>query len=90
MKFRKLRGNNIDFSTIKITSKKVSEHNLDFRPEKLHRKKYVETIGILDHQNYTERSKWKRPEFFDQRYYIEKVRGNDMEVRQNLVFNVST
>ena len=37
-----------------------------------------------------ERSTWKRRGFFDQRNYIEKVRGNDVEIRQNLVLDVST
>ena len=32
----------------------------------------------------------KQHGFFDQRNYIEKVRGNDMEIRQNLVFDLST
>ena len=32
----------------------------------------------------------KQHGFFDQRNCIEKVRGNDMETRQNLVFDVST
>ena len=32
---------------------------------------------------------WKRRGFFDQRNYIEKVRGNDVEIRRNLAFDVS-
>ena len=47
-------------------------------------------ISISDHRNYVEKSMWKRRGFFDQRNYIEKVRGNDVEIRQNLVFDVST
>ena len=44
----KVRGNNVDFSTIEITSKKeyVGTTRI-FRPSKLHRKKYVETIWIF-------------------------------------------
>ena len=33
---------------------------------------------------------WKPRGFFDQRNYIENVRGNDVEIRRNLVFDVST
>ena len=36
------------------------------------------------------KSTWKRRGFFDQRNYIEKVRGNDAEIDQNLVFDVLT
>ena len=44
----KLRGNNVDFSTIEITSKKEYVGTTwIFRPSKLHRKKYVETIWIF-------------------------------------------
>ena len=30
------------------------------------------------------KSTWKRRGFLDQRNYIENVRGNDVEIRQNL------
>ena len=53
---KKVRGNDVDFSSIEITSKK---------------------------------SMWKQRGFFDHRNYVEKVRGNDVEIRQNLVFDVS-
>ena len=33
---------------------------------------------------------WKQRGFFDQRNYIQKVRGNEVEIRRNLVFEVST
>ena len=33
---------------------------------------------------------WKRREFFDQRKSIEKVRGSDVEIRENSAFDVST
>ena len=73
---KKARGSKVGFSTIEITSKMYVETRWIFRPSKLHRKKYVETT--------------KRREFFDQRNYIEKVRGNDVEIRRNLVFDVPT
>ena len=40
-------GNNVDFSTIEITPKKVRENNTVFSTSKLHRKKYVETTWIF-------------------------------------------
>ena len=46
--------------------------------------------GFSDQQNYIEKSTSKRGGFFDQRNYIEKVRGNDLKIRQNLVFNIWT
>ena len=36
------------------------------------------------------KSMWKQRRFFDPQNYIEKVRGNDMEICRNLVFDVST
>ena len=32
----------------------------------------------------------KRRGFFDHQNYVEKVLGNEVEIRQNLVFDVST
>ena len=29
---------------------------------------------------------WKQHEFFEQRNYIEKARGHDVEIRRNFVF----
>ena len=55
-KLHRKSGNNVDFSTSEITSKKLLENEVDF---------------------------------FDEPSYIEKVRGNDMEIRRNLVFDVS-
>ena len=46
--------------------------------------------GFFDHRNYIEKSSWKQRGFFDHRNYIEKVRRNEMEVRRNLAFDVST
>ena len=45
---------------------------------------------FLDHRNCIKKITWKRRGFFDQRNYIEKVGGNDVEIHQNLVFDVST
>ena len=87
----KIRGNNVDFPAIEITSKKVRGNNVDFLSSKITLIKvrgnnvYFSTIEI-----YIEKSTWKQCGFFDHRNYIEKVRGNDVEIRRNLVFDVST
>ena len=44
---KNVNGNNVDFSTIEITPKKVRENNTVFSTSKLHRKKYVETTWIF-------------------------------------------
>ena len=43
-------------------------------------------------KNYVEsiKSMWKQHGFFNQQYYIKKVRGNDVKICQNLVFDVNT
>ena len=41
----------------------------------------METTWIFDQLNYIENSTWQRRGFSDKRNYIEKVRGNDVEVR---------
>ena len=46
--------------------------------------------GFFHHRNYIEKSMWKQRGFFQHRNYFEKVRGNDVEIRRNLVFDVST
>ena len=45
--------------------------------------------GFFDHRSYAEKRTWKRLGFFDQRNYIEKVCRNDVEIRRNLVFDIS-
>ena len=45
---------------------------------------------FLENQNHMEKSTRKQRGFFDQRNYIQKVRGNEVEIRRNLVFEVST
>ena len=57
---RAVRGNDVDFPTIKITLKKVCGNDVDFSISEITSKK----------------STGKRRGFFDQRNYIEKVRGN--------------
>ena len=44
---------------------------------------------FFDHWNYIDKSTWKKRGFLDQRNYIEKVRRNYVEIRRNLVFDVS-
>ena len=60
-----------------------------------HHRNYIEKgawkqRGFIDHRNYDEKGMWKGRKFFDQRNYIDKVRGNDVKICRNLVFNVST
>ena len=54
---KKVRGNNVGFSTIEITLKKVRENNMNFSTSEIMSKK----VRV--------------------RNYIEKVRGNDVEIR---------
>ena len=60
-----------------------------FRQSELRQKKYLETKSIFRPAKLHRKSTWKRREFFDQRNHIKKVRGNDAEICQILVFNVS-
>ena len=60
-----------------------------FRPLKLHRKKYVKTTWFFQRRNYIAKSTWKPRGFLDQQNYVEKVRGNDSEIRRNLLFDKS-
>ena len=89
---KKARASKGDFSTIKITSKRVTRNTVDISTREIISKKvrgnYVDfsTIEI----NCIEKSMWKQRGFFDHRNYIQKVRGNDVEIRRNLVYNVST
>ena len=50
---------------------------------------HVEITWIFDHRNSVGNSTRKRRGFFDQRNYIKKVRGNDVEICHNFVFDVS-
>ena len=52
--------------------------------------KYVETTWIFQLSNYVEKGTWKGRWFFDQQNYIKKVHGNDVQIRRNLAFDVST
>ena len=44
---KEVRGNNVDFSIIKLHRKKVVEATWIFRPAQLHGKTYVETTWIF-------------------------------------------
>ena len=46
--------------------------------------------GFLDLPYNSEKSTWKWHRFFDQRNYIKKVRRNVVEIRLNLVLDIST
>ena len=60
-----------------------------FRPLKLQRKKYVKTTWFFRHRNCIAKSTWKPRGFLDHQNYVEKVRGNDSEIRRNLLFDKS-
>ena len=77
----------MDFSTIKIASKKVSETTWIFRPSKLHGKKYVQKTWIF------------RPAKLCRKKYVEKtldfsitrkVRGNNVGFRSAKLHRKST
>ena len=86
--WKKVRGNNVDISTTDITSKKNVWTTWIFRALKLQLKGTLKPRGFFDQRNFTKKSTWKRRGYFDLRKYTEKVRGNDLEFRQNLVFDV--
>ena len=69
----KVCGNDVDFSTIEITSKRVRGNNVDFLTSEITSKKV----------------RGNDVDFWTNRNYIKKVRGNDVEIRRNLVFDVS-
>ena len=77
-------------STIEITSKRVGGNNVNFSTIKITSKKYVEITWIFRPAKLCRKKYVERREFFDHRNYIENVQGNDVEIRQNLVFDVST
>ena len=62
---------------------------MDISTSKITPKKYVETTWIFQPVKLRRKKYMKRRGFFDRRNYIEKVRGSDMEIRRNLVFDVS-
>ena len=107
--WKKIRGNNEDFSTGKITPIKVCGNNVDFstteytskrvrreermwilRTSRLYRKKHTETTWIFRPSKLHEKSTWKQHGFFDQRNYIEKVRGNDVEICRSSTYQHNT
>ena len=56
----KVRGIDVDISTIEITSKKFVELTWIFRPSKLHRKKYMESTWIFRPSKLHQKSTWNR------------------------------
>ena len=76
-----LTKNDVDFSLIKISSKKLRGKSVDISTSKITSKKYVDfstkevtpkkvrgnNVDFFDHWNYVEKSTWKRRGFFDQR-----------------------
>ena len=86
---KKVRANNADFSTTKITLKKVRGNNKHFSTSEITPKKVrgndvdFSTIEITS-KKYVETTR-----IFRSRNHIEKVRGDDMEIRRNLIFDVS-
>ena len=63
---------------------------LIFRSSKLRRKKYVKAREFFNHQNYMENVRENNVDFSNIKIIATKVRGKNVEVRQNLVFNAST
>ena len=76
----KVRGNNVEFSTIKITSKKYVKTMWIFRPSKSNRKEYVKTTwtfwpAILHRKKYAKTTWIFRPSK-SHRKSTQKWRGN--------------
>ena len=70
LKFRpKVCANNVDFLTIKITSKKVSGNKVDFSTREI----------------ASTKSTWKKRGYFDQRIYVKKVRGNSVDISSSKI-----
>ena len=46
----------------------------------------METTSTFRTSKLHQKSMWKQHEFFEQRNYIEKARGHDVEIRRNFVF----
>ena len=49
----------------------------------------METTWVFRPEKFHRKKYVKKSGFFDQRNYMEKVRENDVEVRRNLVLNIS-
>ena len=64
------------------------ETTWSFRSAKLHLKSTWKQRTFFEKQNDVEINTCKQLGVFDQQKYIEKVLGNDVENRRNLVFNV--
>ena len=77
----------MDISTSEITSTKVRGNNVDFSTINIISKKV--RGNNVDFSTVETTSKKLRG-FFDQPNYTEKLCGNDVEIRRNLAFNVST
>ena len=77
----------VESSTIRVTSKKVSENNVDFSTiEKSTWKRH----GYFDQQNYIEKSMWKQRGFFNHRNYAKKICGNDVVFGSSKLHQKST
>ena len=79
----------MDFSTNKIILKKLGGSNMDFSTIKITLEKLGGKSVYFLTREITSKKVRKKSGFFDQRNYMEKVRENDVEVRRNLVFNIS-
>ena len=67
-----LTKNSVEFLPLEISSKKVHGKNVDISTSKITSNK------VCGNNAY----------FLDHRNYIEKVRGNDVEICRNLIFDV--
>ena len=86
---KKLGGSNMDFSTIKITLEKLGGKSVYFLTREITSKKVCGNNVGFSTREISSKKVRKKSGFFDQRNYMEKVRENDVEVRRNLVFNIS-
>ena len=74
-------------STSEITSKKAGGNNMDFSTSEIAQKK---VHGNNVNFSIIEKCTWKLRGFFNQQNYIKKIHVNDVEIRRNLVLDIST
>ena len=82
----------MDISTREIalnTLKNVNGNNVGFLTIEITPKKAWENNMVFSTSNYIAKSMWKSRRFLDQQNYVKKVRGNDSEIRRNLLFDKS-
>ena len=86
---KKVSINTVDISTREITSKKVGGNNVDFSTIEITSEKARGNNADFLNIEITSIKVRGNDVFLDQRNYIKKIHGNDVEIRRNLVFDVS-